>query len=170
MLCSISFNNVLKCHYTVSTCHNLIKFEINFVLSLSNLMVRCFNCISHFLKSKANITTAVFAMVNWVKVKVTTLITCCSCRITVFIKLKEEKLTFRTYVKAVTHFSSLIHNLLKNVSWVAKERSLIICTINRANKTSCLSVLVLSPRENCPCIIIRMKIHITFIDSYEAVN
>ena len=45
MLCSISFNNVLKCHYTVSTCHNLIKFEINFVFLPQEVWVLVLNFV-----------------------------------------------------------------------------------------------------------------------------
>ena len=161
---------MLKGHNSVGRGHNIAKLEVNFVLSLCNFVMRSLDCVAHFFKCKANITTAVFAMVNRVKVKITGLITCFKSRCAVFIKLEEEEFTFRTNIEAVAHFCRLVNNFLKHISRVALKRSYIVCLIHRANKSCCLCIEVLSPRENSPCIIIRMQVHIRLVNSDKTVN
>ena len=96
------------------------------MLTLGNLMVRSLNCVAHFFKSKANIATAVFAVVDWVKVEIACLVACCKGRGAVLIKFKEEEFAFGTYIEAITHFCCLVDNLLKNISRVALKRCNII--------------------------------------------
>ena len=140
VLCRICFNNMLKSHNSVGRSHNIAKLEINFVLSLSDLVVRCLDSIAHFLECKTNITPAILAVVDWIKVKISCLITRFKGRLTVFVQLKEEKFTLGSNIKAVAHFCRLVNNLLQNISRVALKRSNIIGFIHRAYKSARLSI------------------------------
>ena len=161
---------MLKGHYSVGSCHYITELEVNLVLSLCNLVMRSLDSIAHFLKCQANISTAVFAVVDRIKVEVACVVAKLQGRLAFLVCLEQEELTLGTYVEAVTHFSRFVNYLLKNISRVTLERCYIVCFINRADKSCSLCVLVLSPREDCPCVKIGMQIHIRFINSYEAVN
>ena len=170
VLCCISLYNMLKCHNSVGGGHNLAELEVNLVLSLCNLVMRRLNSIAHFLKCKADISTAILTVIDRIKVKIACFVACLQGRNAILIQLEKEEFTFRSYVKAVAHFSRLVNNLLEHVSRIALKRSYVICFIYRADKSCCLSIKMLSPRKNCPGVIIRVQIHIGLVNSNEAVN
>ena len=109
VLRSVSLNNVLKSHNSVGGKKSVAELEVNFVLSFSNLMVRRLNSIAHILKRKADITAAVFAVVNRVKVKISRLVARFNSRLAVLVKLEKEEFTFGTDVEAVAELFRFLH-------------------------------------------------------------
>ena len=86
------------------------------------------------------------------------------------IEFEEEEFTFGTDVESVAHLLCLVDDFLEDVSRIALERGLVVGHIDGADQTACLDLLVLSPGNDCPGIVIGMQVHITFIDPNEPVD
>ena len=170
MLGSVSLNHMLKSHYTVGTEHYITKLEVDLVLPLGHFVVGSLNGVAHILQGQANIPTAVLAVVDGVQVKVTALVAGLQGGVAVLIQLKQEELALRANIKAKAHLGSLVHHLLQHIAGVAHEGGLIIGFIYGADQSSGLRILVLSPGEDGPSVVIRVQIHIGLINANKAVD
>ena len=146
----ICFNNMLEGYNLICRIKSLCKTEVDFVLSLCNLVVGSLNLITHFLQSKANIASALLTLVGRSHIEITCNIGCFCGGLAFFIKLEKEELALRAYIEGITHIGGFFYCLSENISGVACKRSNLIGTVNIADK-ACNAVL---PGKKSECIVI----------------
>ena len=88
-------HDIAKGHQIISTGHNLVKTEVDFILPGSLLMMRAFGMNAHLLQIKADFPSDILTLIQWRNITIAGLIIGNRCRLSVFISLKQVKLAFR---------------------------------------------------------------------------
>ncbi|KYC61210.1 hypothetical protein B4100_3310 [Heyndrickxia coagulans] len=154
----------------IVACPDCIRiFKINFVLAGCNFMVGRFNFKAHFLEFQYDVAPAVFAKVRRRQVKIAAVVVQLQCRFIFFIQLEEEEFRFRPKIKTreakFFHFFQYPFQIIPRITF--KRGAVRI--INIANQTGDFPFLS-GPRENDPCIIVRIQIHIRFFNPDKPFN
>ncbi|CIW23238.1 glutamate-ammonia ligase [Streptococcus pneumoniae] len=58
----------------------------------------------------------------------------------------------------------------KNVTFIRLMFSDILGTMKNITDQTCNTSIFISPREDCPCIQVRVQVHIRLIDTYKTFN
>ena len=129
---------------------SIFILKVNFVLTRSNFVVRCFNIKAHAFKFKDDFSPTVFPHINWGKVKVAAVIVQMHRWFAGFwIKFEKEEFRFRTNVKVgepfCFHFIQDTHQIIPRIA----HEWLTISCVNFADDPGYFSVFA-SPWKNHP--------------------
>ena len=151
---AMSFCNNTYCH--LKGCNAICNFtdltitEINFMLCRCSFMMRRLHFHSHIFQCKNHVTSRIFSKIQRTDIQVSRLLMCHSCRISIIIGMKQEKLTFRINITGIAFILCLTCNIFQNISWTV----LIWRSIRKIQITdhSGYFSLLWSPWQNRKCI------------------
>ena len=158
----------LKGHQLIRRAKCIFIREIDLVLGRSDLMMRGLDLISHFLQCQNDIPSGILSQINRRSIQISCLLMGQRCRQAVIIRMEQEKLTFRVYLKRISHRRSPLQRFFQNPAGT----DLIFTPVLPADitqKTGNLSVLR-PPWKNREGIQIRFQIQILFFSIYKTVQ
>ena len=130
-------------------------------------MVRRLHSKPHLLQIQNNITTYILCHIYRAHIKIPGHFPGVCRGSAALICVKQEKFTFRAHMEGVSHSLSLFQNLLQHIPGIALKR-FPVGTVNVTNQAGNLSLLR-PPGEYLKGIIIRIQIHIRFLNPNKSV-
>ena len=131
-------------------------------------MMRCLNSNSHILQCHHHISSGIFPKIHRTQVKIACLLMSDGRWLTIIIQMIQEKFTFRSYIKLISHICCFFDHFLQHIARISLKWH-TIRSINITGQSGHLSLLW-SPWKNGERIQIRMQIHIRFFDPYKSFN
>ena len=96
VLGSIGLDDMLEGHDTVRGHEALAELEVDLMLAFGHFMVRGFDDVTHLLECEANVSSAVFTVIDRIQVEVTGFVGHFGGRLSFLIQFEEEELTLGT--------------------------------------------------------------------------
>ena len=159
MFTSDGLHNEFKDLDLVTSAENFVIFEVNFMLTNGYFVVAGFYFKAHLCQDIYDFTTSVICKVCWSQVKIATFIVYFKSWISIFIQLEEEEFWFWSKVKGFEpKFFHMTKGTFQVATWVSCKW-FPFCRIDITDQASYATIFI-SPRENCPCSQIWVKIHI----------
>ena len=156
-----------KGHNIICSSQSVHVFQINLMLGRSQLMVRRLHSKPHLLQIQNNITAYILCHIYRAHIKIPGHFPGVCRGSAALICVKQEKFTFRAHMEGVSHSLSLFQNLLQHIPGIALKR-FPVGTVNVTNQAGNLSLLR-PPGEYLKGIIIRIQIHIRFLNPNKSV-
>ena len=157
-----------KGHQTICYRQCISILQVDFMLGRCHFMMGCLDSNSHILQCHHHISSGVFPKIHRTQVKIACLLMSDGRWLTIVIQMIQEKFTFRSHIKLISHICSFFDHFLQHKSRISLKWH-TIRSINITDQSGHLSLLW-SPWENGKRIQIRMQIHIRFFDPYKPFN
>ena len=109
----------LKSHNVICRQKGFVIPEINLMLSGSHLVVGGLHFKSHLLQGQHHISSGILPLVYRTHIKISRLLVGVGGGISLVIRMEQEKLTLRSYVKLIAHLSRFLKHLFQNIAGIA---------------------------------------------------
>ena len=163
------FRNGLNCNFE---CHNIVRrgkrlviTKINLMLRRRILMVGRLHLKSHFLQGHYHIASGILSEIQRPHIKISCLFMRNIRRHAIVIQMIQKEFTLRAHIKNIAFRFCFRYDFLQNVSgisFVAGALRMVYITDQPRHFP-----MLRPPRKNGKCTVIRIKIHITLINSHE---
>ena len=117
------FDCHLKRHDRICHVQRLVIMKINLMLCRRILMVRRFHDKSHLLQGQDHIAARIFTQIQRPDIKIACLFMRDRRRISLIIRVEQEKFTLRTDIKPVAHLFCVGEHTFQHISRISFERS-----------------------------------------------
>ena len=163
-----SFHRQLEGHNVVCGSQRVGIFEINFVLAGRDLVMAGFDFESHLLQAHADFTPGALTVIQRSKIEVSRFVAGAGGRMSLIIRLEEEKFHLRPHVERVSHVRRLLQHLLQHAPGITGKGS-AVRVMDVADQPGDLSVLG-PPRKNGESVQIGPQVLVALVDPHKSLD